>query len=289
MLENLKFTKSIIFILYIFVLSTSAQTIEKADHSEISRVDSAKREESASKKDNASDENLKKDEAAAAKPSVEEYTETFPVLKDKDSAPPVENYKLRRGEKEFAIDINISPFNPSNFAGPKEYNVYGRRLISTSFRFGRVIGTKGLITYEYLFEVKPIAIFLNNEVKNREYNPSSNEGKKMKQTVRETSYGIGIQPANFRFIFFPERRLRPFAQAGVGILITNKAIPVPYSRNFNFTGDFGGGIQYFMSRKRAVSFGYRYFHISNGNIGGKSNNPGYNANIFYVSFSTFKR
>ncbi|HSK72242.1 MAG TPA: acyloxyacyl hydrolase [Pyrinomonadaceae bacterium] len=258
------------------------------NHSEISRVDSAKREESASKKDNASDENLEKGDAAG-KASVEEKSETSPVSKDKDSAPPVENYKLRRGEKEFAIDINISPFNPSNFAGPKEYDVYGRRLISTSFRFGRVIGTKSLITYEYLFEVKPFAIFLNNEVKNTEYNPASNQAKKMKQTIRETSYGIGIQPANFRFIFFPERRLRPFAQAGVGILITNKAIPVPYSRNLNFTGDFGGGIQYFMSRKRAVSFGYRYFHISNGNIGGKANNPGYNANSFYVSFSTFQR
>ncbi|HXH70020.1 MAG TPA: acyloxyacyl hydrolase [Pyrinomonadaceae bacterium] len=71
------------------------------------------------------------------------------------------------------------------------------------------------------------------------------------------------------------------------MLFTNKAIPVPRSKPFNLTGDFGGGLMYMLSAKRAVNFGYKYFHISNGNIGGKINNPGFNANVFYVNYSFF--
>lgn len=287
MLEKWKLTKSVFIILYIFALSTAAQTVEKANNPDISRVNAAKREESASKKENAVEETLKKDAREEENTSDEKTKEASPDSNDNNSAPPIKKYRLRRGEKEFSIEFGISPFNPSNFAGPKEYDVYGRKLIAPTIRFGRVIGTRGIVTYEYLFEVMPTALFLKNEVENPEHKATQKEGKKMKGTMRKTSYGVGVQPLNFRFIFFPDRRLRPFAQVGTGILITNKPIPVPYSRTLNFTGDFGGGVQYFLSRQRAVLFGYRYFHISNGNFGGKENNPGYNANVFYVSFSNF--
>lgn len=197
-----------------------------------------------------------------------------------------ENYRLLRGEKEFSWFGGISPFNPSNFAGPKEYDVYGRDLHLTTFHFGRVIGTKGFVTYQYFFSASPLAVFTKNEVKNPAF-ISKEKTPNIAPTIRQTTWGFGVQPLNFRFMFLPDSRLKPFAQIGAGILITNKAVPVPYSKPLNFTGDFGGGIQFFTSRRKAVTFGYKYFHISNGNIGGREHNPGYNANVFYVSYSIF--
>ena len=197
-----------------------------------------------------------------------------------------DTYLLRRGDKELQLEFGASPFNPSNFAGPKEFDVYGRHLYMANFRVGRVIGTKKNITYQYLFGATPFAVFTKNEVANPAY-VSPTDTPNVAPTIRENTFGFGIQPVNFRFIFLAKNRLKPYAQIGAGVLFTNKAIPVPRSKPFNLTGDYGGGLQYFISPKRAINFGYRYFHISNGNIGGKINNPGFNANVFYFNYSFF--
>jgi Lipid A 3-O-deacylase (PagL) len=194
------------------------------------------------------------------------------------------DYTLNRGNKEIAVEYGISPFNPSNFAGPKEFDVYGRDLHLVTVRFGRVIGTKKNVSYEYLFGVTPLAMFTKNEVHNAEYDSAKSEEP---PTIRKTTYAVAIQPVNFKFMFFAKNRLKPYAQVGAGLLYAGKPLPVPYSKRFNFTGDFGGGLMYMLGEERAVSLGYKYFHISNGNIGGKINNPGYNANVFYLNYSFF--
>lgn len=197
-----------------------------------------------------------------------------------------DDYKLRRGDKEINYEFGISPFNPSNFAGPKEFDVYGRHLYMGTFRFGRIVGTKRNVSYEYMLGVTPLAVFEKNEVVNIDY-VSPTATPNVAPTKRETTYGIAFQPVNFKFIFLAKNRLKPFAQVGAGIMVTKKAVPVPRSTLFQFTGDFGGGLMYMLSPKKAVSFGYKYFHISNGNINGKINNPGFNANVFYFNYSFF--
>jgi hypothetical protein len=195
-----------------------------------------------------------------------------------------DDYKLRRGDRELQIEFGVSPFNPSNFAGPKEFDVYGRHLYLATFRVGRIVGTKRNVSYEYLFGATPLAVFTKNEVKNPAYiSPTATPN--VAPTKRENTFGVGIEPINFRFIFLAKNRLKPYAQVGAGVLFTNKAVPVPRSKPFNLTGEFGGGLMCMLSKKRAVNFGYKYFHISNGNIGGKINNPGFNANVFYVNYS----
>lgn len=203
--------------------------------------------------------------------------------KDAEALPP---YQLVRGEKEFQLEYGVSPFNPSNFAGPKEYDVYGRHLHLFNFRVGRVIGTKKNVTYQYMFGATPLAIFTKNEAVNPAF-VSATATPNIVPTKRETTYGAGFQPVNFKFIFLARNRLKPYAQTGAGILVTKKAVPVPQSTLFQLTGDFGGGLMYMLSEKRAVNFGYKYFHISNGNINGKINNPGFNANVFSVTYSFF--
>ncbi len=218
-------------------------------------------------------------------PKTPRFERTVSMSK-KDDADTAPDYTLNRGDKEIAVEYGISPFNPSNFAGPKEFDVYGRDLHLVTVRFGRIIGTKKNVSYEYLFGVTPLAVFTKNEVSNPQY-VSATATPTVPKTIRKTTYAVAFQPVNFKFMFFAKNRLKPYAQVGAGLLYAGKPVPVPYSKRFNFTGDFGGGLMYMLNEKRAVSLGYKYFHISNGNIGGKINNPGFNANVFYLNYSFF--
>lgn len=198
--------------------------------------------------------------------------------------PETSNWKLRRGSKEWSVELGYAPMQPTFFSGRKEYDTNGRRFAIGSFRWGRVIGTTRGVTFEYLFEAMPVAIALRNEVADRRA-MSRKESDKSSYTVRKNTYGAAIHPAGFRFVFLPNRRLKPYVQTSAGFIFTGKPIPVPESPNYNFSGDFGGGLMYSLNRKHTVNFGYRYFHISNMNIG--EINPGYNANIFYIGYSSF--
>ena len=197
-------------------------------------------------------------------------------------------YKHRRGAIEYNFEVGIAPTDPTHFTGEKTYNTTGRKLGTLNFRIGRVIGTTKGITFTYLFGFTPLVIARANEVKNPAY-VSPIATPDVQPTKRETGYGFGVTPANFRFTFLPDKRVKPFAQVGAGLLFFNKPMPIPESRRLQFTGDFGGGFMVHLTNpKQFMTFGYKYFHISNGNIGGHQWNPGYNANVFYIGFSFFK-
>jgi hypothetical protein len=197
------------------------------------------------------------------------------------------SYKPVRGSIENNFEPGYSPFEPTHFAGPKEYNTAGRKLGTSNFRIGRVIGTKKNIAYTYLFGFTPLVIGLKNEVTNSAYiSPALTPN--IAPTKRETTYGAGVAPANFRFTFLAKNKIKPFAQTGAGILIFNKSLPIPESRRFQFAGDFGGGLIYHTSPERFWTFGYKYLHISNAGQTPKIYNPGFNANVFYLGYSFFR-
>lgn len=206
---------------------------------------------------------------------------------DANGSAPEISWKLARGAKEFGFEAGFSPIQPTFFSGHKEYDTNGRKFVLASVRYGRVIGTAKGVTYEYLFEFSPLSLAIKNEVRDRGRSLSNAEDPKHRSTVRRNTYGVAVMPAGFRFVFLPERRLKPYAQAGAGFLFSRKPIPTPASPSYNFAGDFGGGIMYSLSRRRTVQVGYRYFHLSNMNIG--EVNPGYNANTFYIGFSFFSK
>ncbi len=214
-------------------------------------------------------------------PSVKKDPESTNEIPDETN-----KWKLKRGAKEIGFEVGFSPTQPTFFSGRKEYDTSGRKLAVASVRFGRVVGTTKGVTFEYLFEIAPVTVALKNEVENPNF-VSETETPNIPPTVRETTYGFGIQPAEFRFIFRPKKRLKPYVQAGAGFLFSTKPIPVPESPRYNFIGDFGGGLMYSIKPRQTINFGYRYYHISNMNIG--EINPGYNANIFFVGYSFFSK
>lgn len=203
-----------------------------------------------------------------------------------DDADEPDNWKLKRGAIEFGVELGFAPTQPIFFSGKKEYDTSGRKFIMGSFRIGRVIGTAKGVTYEYFFEVIPVSFAFKNEVTNPAF-VSEKETPKVPPTIRETTYGFGFEPAGFRFIFRPEKRIKPYIQLGAGFIFTSKPVPVPQSPRYNFIGDFGGGLMYSIKKRHTINFNYRYFHISNMNIG--EINPGYNANVFSVGYSFFSK
>lgn len=196
-------------------------------------------------------------------------------------------YRLTRGTKEYILEPGVAPFEPSKFAGPDEFDREHRKMALANYRFGRVIGTKGKLTYSYLFGIMPLNVAFRNEIRNPAYiSEAATPG--VERTIRTTTYGVGVTPANFRFLFRPNKRFKPFLQAGAGVVMYNRPMPIPETRRFNFTGDWGGGFLIHSSPKRAWTIGYRYFHISNGNFTKKVYNVGYNANTIYLGYSIFK-
>jgi opacity protein-like surface antigen len=268
MLDYLKLPGSLFFILFASIFACSAQILNEEKTEAVFSEKSQHAEKTKSDRNNANP-------VAETAPKTEKENQT-------EQTGPV-NWKLRRG-KSFSVEYGIAPFNPTSFSGPNEFDASRRDMHLFSFHAGLVIGTKANITYQYMFGVSPLAVFVNNEVANPAF-VSAVSTPNIPPTKRETTYGFGFQPVNFKFVFLARNRLKPYAQAGAGLIFTNKAIPVPRATRYNFTGDFGGGLMYMLNPKRAVSVGFRYFHVSNADTRGRINNPGFNAGIFYINYS----
>lgn len=265
MICSLKLAGALFLGLFVFVYSNLAQVSDKKDACEETSV-------------------LEKNPALSSLSGKESNSPVKNISKDEKEAAEEPYYRLRRGEKEWNFEFGYSPFEPTHFTGEKTYNTAGRKLGLPVIRWGRVIGTAKGITWQYLIEAAPLVISLKNEVTNPYYvSPAVTPGET--PTRRETSYGAVITPVAFRFYFFPKSRVKPFTQIGAGALFTNKPMPLPTTTRINFAGYWGGGVMYQIRRNRAITFGYRYLHISNANT--TNPNPGYNANVFSIGYSFF--
>lgn len=117
---------------------------------------------------------------------------------------------------------------------------------------------------------------------------SSNQGPNV--TVVDTrvcgtrwTYAGGISPLGQRLNFGTQHRLQLFLEANAGFLASTRDVPGPISSAFNYTFEFGGGLQLFRDHRHAWALGYRYHHLSNGGIG--YNNPGVDSQVLRVAYS----
>jgi len=105
-------------------------------------------------------------------------------------------------------------------------------------------------------------------------------------TQRKRTYGSGLSPMGFRASFYPESRVQPFLSTNGGFIYFTDRVLSPQGSQFMYTIDFGGGVQIFHKQRQAFSLGYRYLHLSTGNI--SQHNPGTDTNVFYVAVSRFR-
>ena len=78
-----------------------------------------------------------------------------------------------------------------------------------------------------------------------------------------TTYGGGATPLGMQVNLLNGHRVQPFFDAHGGMLYFTRQEPVPGSSHFNFTFNFGAGVQLFAWHRSSMLIGYKYHHISN--------------------------
>jgi outer membrane protein W len=75
---------------------------------------------------------------------------------------------------------------------------------------------------------------------------------------------------------------RPYVQAGFGVVHTNLVMD-NFGSNVNFVSSAACGLQYFFTKRNAVSLEWRVFHMSNAGL--DHENSGLNVNNFFLGLS----
>lgn len=105
--------------------------------------------------------------------------------------------------------------------------------------------------------------------------------------TRETHYAIGLAPIGLQGNFRPRKKVQPFIGLSLGFLPFFETTPNVTGKKLNFSTAGGGGIEYRLANKKAITFGYNFYHISNASRG--IENPGYDAQLFFVGYTFFSK
>jgi len=108
-----------------------------------------------------------------------------------------------------------------------------------------------------------------------------------------TFSGITLTPIILRWDLMGSGRFNPWVQGAGGLLWTNHKYPPDFYAPFggtsvwNFTPQFGVGLNYFVKPKRSISFAANAVHISSASLG--DHNPGVNASVqFELGYNWWK-
>ncbi|PYT01419.1 MAG: hypothetical protein DMF63_00795 [Acidobacteria bacterium] len=101
--------------------------------------------------------------------------------------------------------------------------------------------------------------------------------------TRETRVGIGLAPIGLQGNFRPRKKIQPFIGLALGFMPFTERTPNATGKKFNFSTAGGGGIEYRLANKKAITVGYNFYHISNASRG--IENPGYDAQLFFVGYT----
>lgn len=181
-------------------------------------------------------------------------------------------YGMERAANEYGV------WGGGSFSSPTLIGSTERvRLGLVAFRYARVLARGENLALKYTLDAVPVASMSF---------PVFETTGGVPREVRKTITGAGLSPVGFQLNFRRRERVQPFAQASGGFLYFGERVPNAGGAHFNFTGDFGGGVQWKTGARRAWTIGYRYHHVSNGYRADV--NPGFDSNIFYLGFSIFR-
>lgn len=150
-----------------------------------------------------------------------------------------------------------------------------------AFRYARRFNNSDSINLKYTADVVPAAFLNYPDFDITGTNPV------IIQTIRPTRYAFGVAPLGLQMNFRPRKRMQPFLAGSGGLLYFNQRTPNFIGTRFTFTADVGGGIEFKLKEKRAVTVGYKYYHISNGGRG--IQNPGFDNNLFYIGYTFYSK
>ena len=103
---------------------------------------------------------------------------------------------------------------------------------------------------------------------------------------RQSTLAQGGSPIGFRINPFPRHPLQVTLSSNGGYMFSTKPIPIPQAGNFNFTFNFGGGLEYFYKLNRSIRLEYLVQHYSNHSTAPA--NPGVDSGFIRLAYA-FKR
>jgi len=184
---------------------------------------------------------------------------------------------------------NVLPVWP-HYGGVHEFGAWwGLSIIS-----GHIWGFAGDVKYMPV-DVNYSYMFLQRQTWNFRYSPEMTAlamidwpqpGQTNPQTLRVRAYGSGVSPVGFRASFLPESRVQPYLSTNGGFIYFDQRVLSPQGSQYMYTIDFGCGLTFYRKQRESFSIGYRYQHLSNGDI--SLHNPGTDANTFYVAVSRYR-
>jgi len=146
-------------------------------------------------------------------------------------------------------------------------------------RYARRFNISNTFNLKYTADIVPAAILNYPDIEVLPAIPPSI------RNVRPTRYAFGAAPVGLQINFRPRKKIQPFAGASGGFLYFAKRVPNIVGTRFNFTFDIGAGVEFRLREKRAVTIGYKYYHISNAGRG--IENAGIDNNLLYVGYTFF--
>lgn len=100
---------------------------------------------------------------------------------------------------------------------------------------------------------------------------------------RRWTYSQGFSPVGLQYGFRPRHGIQPFVSSTAGYIFSTRPIPTSQAGSFNFTFDFGAGIEFFHNRTRSIQVEYRFHHISNHYTADV--NPGIDNGVLKLSYA----
>jgi hypothetical protein len=99
---------------------------------------------------------------------------------------------------------------------------------------------------------------------------------------RRWTVGEGISPIGLQWNFLPRHKLQPVIVGHGGYVYTSSPIPTQNAGSFNFTFDFGVGLELYRTHSRSLRLDYRYHHISDDYT--TPVNPGIDNGLFTLTY-----
>jgi hypothetical protein len=157
-----------------------------------------------------------------------------------------------------------------------------RKLFTFNGKYSIVVLNSKYTSLRWVSEVVPIAVL--HQPTEQYFNSQLNAVFTQQANTR---YAFGVTPLGLQFNVRRHHRVQPFADIHAGMLYFNDNVPVPTARRFNFTFNFGAGVEIFTSERGALTVGFKYHHLSNNETAPA--NPGVDSPMPYVGYSWYKR
>ncbi|CAN5582255.1 hypothetical protein BH20ACI3_BH20ACI3_42360 [soil metagenome] len=175
------------------------------------------------------------------------------------------DYKLRRGNNEFAV-WGAGSFDAPTLIGNTAY----RPTAMLGLRYGKVVGTTDWATFTYVADLIPLQVVFDQE-----------DG----QAARRNVYGVGANYGGLKMSFLRRYRVKPFAGISGGLIVYSRPVPLE-GRKLNLTYSLDAGLDIFTGKRRALTVGYKFYHVSNAFTA--KTNVGTNDNMISLGFSFFR-